>query len=63
MNKNTVLAISFCILISILTVLRFIIKDINGMGLLVRILWWFLGIVAIIFSILRLAKNESKRKQ
>lgn len=65
--KRKIAVIIFCVIITILTILRLFIHNTTFIGMIIRIMWLTFGVVATVLAIIHLIKvrqrnNENKRK-
>ena len=56
MKKSKIIVVVFCLVITILTILRIVIDSTTLAGIIVRIMWTISGVLAAILAIIHLMK-------
>ena len=58
MKKSKMIAVVFCLMITILTILRLLIDSTTFTGIIIRIMWIVSGVLATILAIIHLTKAK-----
>ena len=58
MKKTKIIAVAFCLMITILTILRLLIDSTTLTGIIIRIMWIVSGVLATILAIIHLMKAK-----
>ena len=62
MKKSKIIAVAFCLMITILTILRLLIDSTTLAGTIIRIMWIISGVLATILAVIHLMKAKKRHK-
>lgn len=62
MKKSKIIAVAFCLMITILTILRLLIDSTTLAGTIIRIMWIISGVLATILAVIHLMKAKKQHK-